>query len=109
MAHSGRTPLALSSSLKFAPWIIDLVASDHMTSLSNLFDSCTSCSGSEKVRIANDSFSFIAGKSLIKISESIDLQSVLHVPKLTRNFLSVSKLLKDSNCRIIFFDSYYLF
>ena len=80
-----------------------------MTSLSNLFDSYISCSGSEKIRIEDDSFSPIAGKGLIKISESIDFQSVLHVSKLACNLLSVSKLSKDSNCHIIFFDSYYLF
>lgn len=109
LAHSGRTPLALSSFLKSTPWIIDSKAFDHMTSLSNLFDLYNPCSGSEKVRIADDSFSSIASKGLIKISKSIDLQSVLHIPKLTGNLLSVNKLSKDSNCRITFFDSYCLF
>ena len=80
-----------------------------MTSLPNLFDSYTPCSGSEKVRIVDDSFSSIAGKGLIKIFESIDLQSILHVPKLTCNLLSVSKLSKDFNYRITFFDYYCLF
>ena len=35
--------------------------------------------------------------------ESIDLKSVVQVPKLACNLLSVSKLSKDSNCRVNFF------
>ena len=37
--QSGSTPSALSSFLMYAPWIIDLGASNDMTSLSNLFKS----------------------------------------------------------------------
>ena len=62
-----------------------------------------------KVRIADGNFLHIAGKGLIKISEGIDLKSVLHVPKLTCNLLSVSKLSRDSNCCVIFYDSHCLF
>jgi transposase InsO family protein len=46
---------------------------------------------------------------LIKISERIDLKSVLHVPKLACNLLSVSKLSKDSNCCVTFFESHCTF
>lgn len=51
------------------PWIIDSGASDHMTSLS-------SCSGSEKIRIADGTFSAIAGKRDITLSKNIDLKNV---------------------------------
>ena len=57
----------------------------------------------KKVRIANGKFSFIAGKGYIKIFEKITLKSILHVPKLACNLLSVSQLSKDSNCRVTFF------
>ena len=85
------------SSLTSAPWIIDSGASDHMTSFSNLFKSYSSCPGNQTIRIADGTFSPIAGKGLIKISDTIELQSVLHVPNLACNLLSVSKLSKDSN------------
>ena len=103
------TPNGYLVHLKYVPWIIDSRAFEHMTSVSNLFDSYTPCSGSEKVRITDDNFSSIVGKGLIKISKNIDLQSILHVPKLTCNLLSISKLLKDFNYRINFFDYYCLF
>ena len=96
MVHTGR---------KLNPWIIDSGASDHMTNLHHLFYSYNPCSGHEKVRIADGSFSSIAGRGHINLSASIGLKSVLHVPKLKCNLLSVSKLSKDSNCRVIFCES----
>ncbi|KAI5394092.1 hypothetical protein KIW84_060976 [Lathyrus oleraceus] len=58
--------------------------------------------GFEKVRIADGSYSSIAGKCSIKISEQITLQSVLHVSKFACNLLSVYKLSKDTNCSVLF-------
>ena len=80
-----------------------------MTSSSHLFESYSPCSRNEKVRIADSSFSSIAGKGLIKISKRMDLKSVLNVPKLVCNLLSISKLSKGSNCCVTFFESYCIF
>ena len=46
---------------------------------------------------------------MINLSKNISLKNVLHVPKLTCNLLSVSKLSKDSNSRVIFSKSYCIF
>ena len=89
-----------------APWIIDSRASNHMTSFSNLFSSYSPCSSSEKICIVNGSFSPIVGKGLIKISKNIILKSILHVTKLACNLLSMSKLSKDVNCHVTFFESH---
>ncbi|XP_031256086.1 uncharacterized protein LOC116114071 [Pistacia vera] len=77
-----------------------------MTSASQLFDSYIPCSGNQKVKIADGSLSPIAGKGSIKLSNTIELKSFLHVPRLSCNLLSVSKLSKDSNCLVTFFDSH---
>ncbi|CAL5421419.1 unnamed protein product [Camellia sinensis] len=105
LAQTGRNPKAFSC-LNFSPWIIDSGASDHMTSFSHLFSTYFPCSGHDKIRIADGSFSPIAGKGFIKLTEKINLNSVLHVPNLACNLLSVSKLSKDSNCRVTFFESH---
>eukprot|EP00261_Vitis_vinifera_P039416 XP_019080659.1 PREDICTED: uncharacterized protein LOC104881375 isoform X1 [Vitis vinifera] len=109
VAHTGNELYALSCRFKSTPWIIDSGASDHMTNSSNMFGSYLPCPGNKKVRIADGNFSPIAGKGLIKISEGIDLKSVLHVPKLTCNLLSISKLSRDSNCCVIFYESHCIF
>ncbi|KAJ9697393.1 hypothetical protein PVL29_009284 [Vitis rotundifolia] len=109
VAYTGNELYALSCRFKSTPWIIDSGASDHMTNSSNMFESYSPCPGNKRVRIADGNFSPIVGKGLIKISEGIDLKSVLHVPKLTCNLLSVSKLSRDSNCCVIFYESHCIF
>ena len=110
LAQTGNEPNALSCFLKSStPWIINSGTSDHMTSSSHLFETYSPYSENENVRIADDNFSSIASKGLIKISKRIDLKSVLYVPKLACNLLFVSKLSKDSNCCIIFFESHCTF
>ena len=54
-------------------------------------------------------FHLLQAKGLIKLTENINLTSVLHVPNLACNLLSVSKLCKDSNYRVTFFDSHCAF
>ncbi|RVW69990.1 hypothetical protein CK203_052724 [Vitis vinifera] len=64
LAQTGSTPNAFSYCFYSTPWIIDSEAFDHMTSFSNLFNTYSPCSGSEKIRIVDGSFSPIAGKGL---------------------------------------------
>ena len=69
LAQIGNIPSAYSSYLAFAPWIIDFGAFDHMTSISQLFQSYYPGPANKKVRIADESFSSIAGTGSIKIFE----------------------------------------
>ncbi|KAG6510170.1 hypothetical protein ZIOFF_028179 [Zingiber officinale] len=67
LAQIGSNPKALHMSealscLNSSPWIIDSGATDHMSSCSHLFDTYSPCSGNEKIRIADGSFSPIVGK-----------------------------------------------
>ena len=83
-------------------WIIDSGASDHMTGCAHLFSSYVPNSGHTKVRIADGSLSPIAGIGTVKINSTLALKSVLHVPNLSCNLLSVSKICKDCDCKVIF-------
>lgn len=67
-----------------------------MTSSPSPFNSYSPSYCNEKVRIAYDSFSLVAGKGTIRLTKDT-LKFVLYVPKLTYNLLSVSKLSNDSN------------
>ena len=105
IAQAGSELNALSCYLLvyYTPWIINLEASDHMTSFSYLFHTYTPYSDHEKVCIADGSYSPIVGNGLINLFKTISLKNVLYVPKLTGNLLSVSKLSRDFNNRAIFF------
>jgi len=48
-------------------WIIDSRASDHMTGSFRFFSTYTPCAGNSKIKIADGSFSAIAGKGTIKL------------------------------------------
>ncbi|KAI5412036.1 hypothetical protein KIW84_056928 [Lathyrus oleraceus] len=68
-------------------WIVDSGASDHMTSESTLFSSYSPCADNQKIKIADGSFSAIAGKGSVVLSP-ITLKNVLHGPNLSCNLMS---------------------
>ncbi|KAG6469572.1 hypothetical protein ZIOFF_070501 [Zingiber officinale] len=89
VAHTGNEIITFPCGFGIsAPWIIDSGASDHMTNSLKLLKLYSPCLENKKVKIADGSFSPIAGKGSVQISENIDLKSVLYVPKLTCNLLS---------------------
>ncbi|CAJ2656645.1 unnamed protein product [Trifolium pratense] len=90
-------------------WIVDSGASDHMTGDSTLFSSYSPCAGNHKIKIADGSFSAIAGKGSVVLSPSLTLKDVLHVPNLSCSLMSVSKLAQDRNCQTIFFRTHCVF
>ena len=62
---------SLTKTLKNVPWIIDSRESDHMTQESKVFSSYTSCSGKQKVLVADGSHIPVHGKGSIMINENI--------------------------------------
>ena len=84
-------------------WIINSGASDHMTGQLNLFSSYTSYIGSDKVKIADDTFFLVSGKYLVHTTLSLSLSSVLHILSFAANLLSISRISRDLNYNIIFF------
>ncbi|KAF7808226.1 sacsin isoform X2 [Senna tora] len=82
--------------------IVDSGASDHMTGDSGMFSSWYPYTQNYKVRIADGSLADVTGIGEVSLSDSITLKSVLFVPKLKCNLLSVAKLAHDSNCKAEF-------
>jgi hypothetical protein len=82
-------------------WIIDTGATDHMVSSISLFTSITS-KVSKKVKLPNGQFVEVTHIGTVKISESFILTNVLCVPSFSFNLISVSKLLCNVHCCIIF-------
>ena len=69
-----------------------------MTSTFQLFSSYTHCFDNLRVKIVDGSLSIVVGKGSIKISENITLTSVLYIPNISCNLMSISKLTKDFSC-----------
>ena len=88
---------------KHSPWIVDSGASDHMTGDATILDNYSPCNGNLTVRIADGSLSKVAGTGSVVISKDLNLTSVLLVPNLDCNLLSISKLTQEKNCVTKFF------
>jgi len=86
--------------VKYSPtWTIDLGATNNMNGDSSLFSSYNPCAGNHKMKMAYVSLSAVAGRGSIILSPLLTLKNVLHVPKLSCNLISITKLIKDINCQ----------
>jgi len=106
MAQTGKiSQTFLSRSQPAGYWIVDTGASDHMTGSMNVLEDYDKCNSKINVWVADGKMSPAVGKGTVCLPNMI-LKSVLYVPKLTYNLLSVSKLTKDMNCVVTFFSSH---
>ena len=64
---------------------------------SNFFLSYTPCPSFTKIKITNGSLSFVARIGSIRVSKDLILHSILHVPALKCNMLSIIKITCDNN------------
>ncbi|KAF7842738.1 Retrovirus-related Pol polyprotein from transposon TNT 1-94 [Senna tora] len=99
IAQSGTYSSAMTTSrTPNDSWIVDSGASDHMTSNDSLFSTLAPCKTSLQVKIAYGTMAKVLGIGSVKISDTITLLNVLHVPTLACNLLSISKLTQDNHC-----------
>jgi len=99
VAQKGNFSHALNTSKgKRKSWIVDSRASYHMTGNITVFNNYSPCHDHSTVQITDGTLSKVVGKGSVVISEDITLNSVLYVPKLDCNLLSISKLTSNLNC-----------
>ncbi|PKU65266.1 Retrovirus-related Pol polyprotein from transposon TNT 1-94 [Dendrobium catenatum] len=92
-------------------WFLDTGASSHLTADATQLQAAQPYSGTSNVQVGDGSQLPIAnsGKGILPTpSRKLYLSHLLHVPKLTHNLISVSRLLKDNLCYIIFNKSGFL-
>ena len=74
----------------------------------NFFSNYTILSGRPNMKVADGTFSSIIGQGIASITP-LTSQNVLHVPNLSYDLLSVSKITKDLDCFVTFTPSHYVF
>ena len=95
----------LTSSSNSIAWVINFGATDHMTYCSQLFSKYIPSAGIRKIRIVDGTFSAIASSGIVRVSLTITLEILFHVPKLSCNLLSISYITKDLDCCAYFSSS----
>ncbi|KAM7531655.1 hypothetical protein LguiB_035065 [Lonicera macranthoides] len=97
-----------SASVSNNTWVIDSGATDHMTSNSKIVTPLTP-SSQTFVSTANGAPVPVVGKGSINLSNTLNLTSVLVVPSLDYNLLSVSQITNALHCVVIFWPSHCVF
>ncbi|BFG37702.1 hypothetical protein CerSpe_239760 [Prunus speciosa] len=108
VATSGTQGYVLHSSSKKHTWVIDTGATDHMTFDPGQIISHTPFSQSV-VSNANGTPSPVIGEGSLSLSDSLTLDSVLIVPSLHHNLLSVAQITTALNCTVTFWPTHCVF
>ena len=85
-------------------WVLDSRATDHMTPSFKYFSTYSPCPSNKKIATADCTLVIVACIGNIKINPFVTLKSVLHVPKLSTNLVSIQKVTNGISCIIIFYD-----
>nr|XP_016463323.1 PREDICTED: uncharacterized protein LOC107786370 [Nicotiana tabacum] len=88
---------------------MDSGATNHMTGNPNMFSSFRSHKAPSPITVVDGSTCSSVGSDIIKPTSSITLSSILCLPNLAFNLISVSKITKDLNCCVAFFSDHCLF
>ena len=104
--QTAAVPLANYGSVVDPAWYIDSSATNHVAQDVGILSYYSLYCGEEKLLIGNGMGLPIHGIGTVMVTTSsttpLYLHNVLHVPTITKNLLSVSKLLADNNVLIEF-------
>ena len=101
VACNGGKVLNISTPVSNSAWIIDSGATDHMTFDSRQVSPFKSFS-QHFVSTANGTSILITGEGSLSLTNTLNLDSVLVVPSLNYNLLSISQIITALFCVVIF-------
>ena len=101
LIESGKTNTCFISSSSI--WVIDSRVTDHMTGNSSLFTTFQSHSSTSTITLEDGSTSYVLGLATFHATPQITLTSILNLPQLSFNLISMSKLTRTLKCSISFF------
>ena len=85
-----------------APWIINTGASDHISGNKDIFSSLTFLSPIPTITLANGFQTIAKGIGSTCPLPSLPLTSVLYILDFPFNLISISKLIHDLHCVLVF-------
>ena len=97
----------LSGKCSLLPWIVDMGASHHMTGQLECLTNVRNIL-EYSVGLPNGAEIVATKEGTVVLNDKLRLTNVLYVPSLHCNAVSVSQLLKDSDCMIQFTDKFLL-
>ena len=100
--------LHTSTPVSHSEWLIDLGATNHMTFDNNHIQSIKSLD-QHIVSTTDGTASPVLGEGSISLTENLNLDSVLVVPSLNHNLLSVAQITLTLNCIVIFWPKFCVF
>ena len=100
--------LHTSTFVRNSEWIIDSGATNHMTFNNNCIQSIKP-SNQHIVSIADGTISSVLGEGTISLTKNLNLDSVLVVPSLNHNLLSVAQITCALKCVVIFWPNLCIF
>lgn len=86
------------------PWIIDSGATDHITCSRELIEEEKGAGNQLPVQIPNGQNLAVKSIGKANLPNGLRINKVLYIPDFKCNLLSVSKLTKENNCVIMFFE-----
>ena len=107
-ASNGGKVFNMSAPVSNSGWIIDSGATDHMTFDSRQVSPFKPFS-QKFVSIANGTLIRIIGEGSLSLTDTLNLDSVLVVPSLDYNLLSVSQIIIALFCVVIFWPEFCVF
>ncbi|BBH01411.1 hypothetical protein Prudu_011666 [Prunus dulcis] len=107
-AGSDGKALSTSTSVMNNTWIIDSGATEHMTCDSRQVPSLKTSTQTE-VNVANGNVVPVIGEGTVSLSKTMKLDTVLVVPSLNYNLLSVAQITLALQCLVIFWPYFCVF
>lgn len=90
-------------------WVVDSGATDHMSTESNLFSTYNPNPSKPCILTTDGSPIMVSGEGRVPITSSMSLSTVLHVPNLSCNLLSISQITKALKCKVTFYETHCVF
>ncbi|KAL2938691.1 Retrovirus-related Pol polyprotein from transposon RE1 [Bienertia sinuspersici] len=87
-------------------WIIDSGASDHMIASPSDLNSCVAAPNKPKINLPNGNTAAVTHIGIVELENGVTLKGVLRVPEFRHNLLSLSKLVQENGCCVLFYSDH---